>query len=183
MQRLGFGRLALLILIGMAIGLTPSRALRAQTEMPREARIQSVLILRMIKFIDWPSKYLQSTGALQLCTWGESSTEAALQSLQGQKVREHEIVVRKLKPPFSTRGCHVVYVSNTVKDLTPGLLYEPGSGAMLTISDMPDFGQRGGIITLIKQSNRIGFDIQLRYAREHGLQIGAPLLELAHMVN
>ncbi len=183
MQRLGYCRLALLSLLGLAMAWTPSRALHAQTEMPREARIQSVLILRMVKFVDWPSKSLQAADALQFCTWGESPTEAALQSLQGQKVRDHEIVVRKLKPPFSTRGCHVVYVSNSVKDLTPGQLYESGSGAMLTISDMPDFGQRGGIITLVKQSNRIGFDIQLRYAREHGLQIGAPLLELAQSVN
>jgi len=48
---------------------------------------------------------------------------------------------------------------------------------------MPDFNKRGGIINLVQQDNRIGFEIQLRYAREHGLQIGAPLLELARVVD
>jgi hypothetical protein len=47
---------------------------------------------------------------------------------------------------------------------------------------MPDFNKRGGMISLVRQDNRVGFEIQLRYAREHGLQIGAPLLDLARVV-
>jgi hypothetical protein len=107
----------------------------------------------------------------------------ALQGLKNQKVRERDVHFKKLTVPLDTRGCHVLYVSNTVREVSPALLYGSGSSAVLTISDMPEFNKRGGIINLVRKDNRIGFDIQLRYAREHGLQIGAPLLELARVVD
>ena len=174
---------AMLMIVGMAAWMYTLRLAHAQPDVPREARIQAVLILRMVKFVDWPPDSLAAGEALTFCTWGDSDTEVALQALQGQQVRDHSIVVRKLRPTLDTKGCHVIYVSDEVKDVNPTVLYGSGSRAVLTISDMLDFNQRGGIIKLVRQSNRIGFDIQLRYAREHNLQIGAPLLELARVVN
>lgn len=155
----------------------------AWAEPPREARIKAVLVLRLLKFVDWPADIMARAEFLQVCTWGDSPTEAALQSLQGQKIRDREIRVRKLGVPLDTKGCHALFVSDSVRDVTPALLYNSGSAAVLTISDMADFNKRGGIINLVRQDNRIGFEIQLRYAREHGVQIGAPLLELARVVD
>jgi len=155
----------------------------AWAEPPREARIKAVLVLRLLKFVDWPADSMARAESLQVCTWGDSPTEAALQSLQGQKIREREVRIRKLAPPLDTRGCHALFVSDGVRDVSPTQLYNSGNPAVLTISDMPDFNKRGGIINLVQQDNRIGFEIQLRYAREHGLQIGAPLLELARVVD
>jgi hypothetical protein len=155
----------------------------AQTDVPREARIQSVLILRLIKFVEWPPSSMLPPDVLHICTWGDSPTEVALKSLQGQKVREREIHIRKLVAPMDTRGCQVLYVSNTVRDVNPNMLYGSGSRAVLTISDMLEFNKRGGIINLVRQDNRIGFEIQLRNAREQRLNIGAPLLELARVVD
>lgn len=171
--------------VGLCIALLSSSlgAGPAWAEPPREARIKAVLILRLLKFVDWPADNTARAESLHVCTWGESPTEAALQSLQGQKIREREIRIRKLGTPLDTRGCHALFVSDSVRDVTPTLLYNSGSSAVLTISDMPDFNKRGGIINLVRQDNRIGFEIQLRYAREHGLQIGAPLLELARVVD
>lgn len=156
----------------------------ALAEPPREARIKAVLILRLLKFVAWPADHSPlTTDSLQICTWGDSTTEAALQSLQGQKIREREVRMRKLGTPLDTRGCHVLFVSEGVRDVTPAQLYNSGNPALLTISDMPDFNKRGGIITLVRKDNRIGFDIQLRQAREQRLQIGAPLLDLARVVD
>lgn len=155
----------------------------AQTDLSREARIQAVLILRLIKFVEWPAESMTRTDSVQVCMWGDSPTEIALESLQNQKIRERDVRFKKLSLPLDTRGCHVLYVSNTVRDVSPALLYGSGSKALLTVSDMPDFNKRGGIINLVRKDNRIAFEIQLRYAREHGLQIGAPLLELARVVD
>jgi len=57
----------------------------AWAEPPREARIKAVLVLRLLKFVDWPADSTARVESLQVCTWGDSPTEAALQSLQGQK--------------------------------------------------------------------------------------------------
>lgn len=177
-----YQRLPALLCAGIVLLVAAMPISHAQVDVSREARIQAVLILRLIKFVTWPTDNSARADVLQICTWGDSPTDLALQNLQGQKIREQEIKVRKLSAPLNTRGCHVLYVSENARDINSTLLYESGNRSLLTISDMPDFHKRGGIINLIQQGNRMGFEIQLRYAREHGLLIGAPLLELAHVV-
>lgn len=154
-------------------------------ELSRAARIQAVLVLRIVKFVSWPPDALARQDGLQICTLGDSPTHLALQALQGQKVREQEIKVRKLvpSPSLDTSGCHVLYVAASQRAaVSPAWLYDSGSRALLTISDMPDFGQRGGIISLVQQDNKMGFEVYMRYARANGLQIGSLLLELARSV-
>lgn len=177
-------RAGLAMLASVLLGL--GQLALAQSALPREAQIKAVLITRLVKFVEWPGYSRANAEPLQICTWGESSTSTSLQALQGQIVREREIRVRKLTPQAAgqdTRGCHVLYVAESMRDITPALLYSSGSRALLTVSDMPEFNKRGGIISLVRQDNRIGFEIHLRYARESGLQIGAPLLELARVVD
>ena len=168
----------------LAICLALGFAAQAQADLAREARIKAVLVIRLVKFIEWPGEIRAEP--LNICTWGESSTTAGLHSLQGQSVREREIRVRKLSTSGAgpdSRGCQVLCVTDGARDINLDGLYSTGSPALLTISEMPDFSKRGGIISLITQDNRVAFDIHLRNARESGLQIGAPLLQLARVVN
>lgn len=172
---------ALLVLLPAA-----ARAQATEPELTRESRIKAVLILRMIKFVEWPADVLTRGDTLQVCTWGDGATSSALQGLQGQKVREHEVRVRKLQalPVLDARGCHVLYVADSVRtEFNANAFYGAANRALLTISDLADFGKRGGIITLVQQDNKIGFEVQLRHARAGGLKIGSPLLELARSVD
>ena len=177
-----FKKIAVRVCLGLGLLLAMFTTTQAESEISREGRIQAVLILRLIKFVEWPLEVMARSSFLQICTWGESQTEQALQNLQGQKVRDRDIKVRKLSLPLNTRGCHVLYVSDSNSDVTFSLLYDSGAPNVLTISGMPDFRKHGGMVTLIKQGNRMSFEIQLRYAREQGLLIGAPLLDLARVV-
>ncbi|HRX89155.1 MAG TPA: YfiR family protein [Steroidobacteraceae bacterium] len=43
--------------------------------------------------------------------------------------------------------------------------------------------RHGGMVTLLQESNRVGLEINLRAARRAGLEISAPLLQLATVVN
>lgn len=178
-----FAALALPVLLLLMPAVVGVHA--GEPELTREARIKAVLILRMIKFVEWPAEALTRGDALQICTWGEGATSSALQGLQGQRVREHEVRVRKLQPSpgLDTKGCHVLYAADSARaEVNANALYGAGGRALLTISDMPDFSKRGGIISLVQQDNKIGFEVQLRHARAGGLQIGSPLLELARSV-
>lgn len=168
----------------LAVCLALGFGAQAKADLAREARIKAVLVIRLVKFVEWPGE--ARAEPLNICTWGESSTTASLLSLQGQSVREREIRVRKL--PISaagpdSRSCQVLFVAENARDVSPSVMYGSGNPALLTISEMLDFNKRGGIISLVKLENRVAFDVHLRYAREAGLQIGAPLLQLARVVD
>jgi hypothetical protein len=54
--------------------------------------------------------------------------------------------------------------------------------AILTVSEIENFAQRGGIINLKKESNRVVFEINLDVVKRAGLAMNAQLLKLAKIV-
>jgi hypothetical protein len=53
---------------------------------------------------------------------------------------------------------------------------------ILTVSDQPDFIEQGGMIGLVLNGNRLGFDVNLTRAHQHSVHISAELLKLAQKV-
>jgi hypothetical protein len=56
-----------------------------------------------------------------------------------------------------------------------------GSG-VLTVSDIPQFSQRGGIIQFVQESNKIRFEVNLACAMAAGLTLSSELLKVAVIV-
>ncbi|QTN43746.1 YfiR family protein [Marinobacter salsuginis] len=50
---------------------------------------------------------------------------------------------------------------------------------ILTVSDLPEFVRKGGMVGYVKQGNVIRFEINLKAATDAGLTINSRLLELA----
>ncbi len=50
---------------------------------------------------------------------------------------------------------------------------------MLTISDIPDFAERGGGIGLLYRENKVLFEINLASTRKAGLRLSSQMLNLA----
>lgn len=63
-------------------------------------------------------------------------------------------------------------------DLVPLLA---GAG-VLTVSDMPKFTERGGMIQFVTAANRVRFEINLQSARQAGLMMSSELLRVASAV-
>ncbi|MGZ4988838.1 MAG: YfiR family protein, partial [Limisphaerales bacterium] len=54
---------------------------------------------------------------------------------------------------------------------------------ILTVSDIPEFATRGGMIRFVKNGSRVGFRINVDAAKEAGLSISAKLLQMAQIVS
>ena len=169
-------------LVPLGLALLAFQALvQAQTIASRESRIKAVLIVKLIKFVDWPTEVLPAGAALQLCTLGESAMTAALANVDGQAVQERILKVRKIASlgGRDLAGCHVLVVSDTFSIHGGLALRDPSLRHVLTVGDGSDFRRLGGIVTLVNQDNRVAFQINLTLAKDLGLRIGAPLLRLA----
>jgi hypothetical protein len=53
---------------------------------------------------------------------------------------------------------------------------------ILTVSDIDDFAEVGGVIGLVTRNGRVQFNVNIRAARNAGLSISAELMGLAHQV-
>jgi hypothetical protein len=182
-----FGRLprrglALLITLVAFAG-----AVQAEPNVPREERIKAVLIFKILKFVNWPASALAVKDPLVICMTGESPMAEALTTAEGRLIGEHPIQQRKVSglSPADLKGCHVYYLPAGQRDWNgaAGAINALRGRPLLTVSDGPDFARKGGVIGLVRGENRIGFEVSLKTARENGLEIGAPLLELATLVD
>lgn len=161
-----------------------SGAVRAEIDVPREDRIKAVLVVKILKFVTWPAALLPPRDALTLCTLGDAPVAMALSAADGRSIGERQILVRHLQTPAGpeARSCHVLYIPASFRDW-PALVGAQRTRPILTIGDAPDFARKGGMIGLLRGENRIGFEISPRTAREASLEIAAPLLELATVVD
>lgn len=158
----------------------------AQT-VPREERIKAALIFKLVKFVEWPATALTGSAPLQLCAFGNSGVADALAAADGKPARDR---IAKFRKPDTLsandlKGCHVLYIPAGTRDIASGVpsTLRNRGGGLLTISDQPDFARRGGMIGLSQGENKMTFEINLRLAREAGIEPGAPLLELATVVD
>ena len=149
-----------------------------------EYAIKAAYLYNFAKFVEWPTaSFAHAEAPLTICVAGNSPFGSALESLAGKRVATHPVEVRYL--PTSTRieQCHIAFLSRTEQWRFKPLLAQVSGRPVLTVSDISDFAQGGGMIGLVEAEQRIHFNINLDAARQADLKLSSQLLKLATIVD
>jgi len=144
---------------------------------PTENQIKSAYVLNFIKFVDWPAGV--SEGKVTLCVMGNDPLGGALSALDGRKASAREIHIRPVKYDDELKGCHVLFIGESEQRRLTAIIKTLNDAPVLTISDIENFAQRGGIIGLLSHENRIVFEVNLASARSEKLILSGQMLNLA----
>ena len=168
----------------LALSLCLPVDVQAQTVAQREEKIKAALIFKLIKFVDWPAEIMPGKLPIQICALGDTPVGRLLAEIDGKHVRDRTAQFHSVDGLSANdlRGCHVLYVLAGSREIAASLPPSLRRKGLLTISDAQDFTRRGGIIGLVRSENKMAFEINLKAARENGLEPSAPLLELATVV-
>lgn len=149
----------------------------------REARIKAAVVYKLAKFVEWPaSSFEHALSPLRLCLLGDTPLANALQSAAGRTVRDHPVTVSRTDDLAAGDHCHLLYVSRAEQQRLPAILARLADRPVLSVSEIEGFAQRGGIVGLIRRGKRLGFQVNVGSARRAGLDVSAPLLELADVI-
>lgn len=171
--------------IGLAaLVLAHSAMVQADSAASREDRIKAALVFKLVKFVEWPAAMMAAKEPIQICSFGDSPVAEALAAVDGRPARDRTAQFRKLAglSAAEVKGCHVLFIAGNAREIAGGMPPTVRGRGILTVSDGPDFARRGGMIGLARGENKVAFEINLRAARDSGLEPGAPLLELATIV-
>lgn len=80
------------------------------------------------------------------------------------------------------RACHVLFYCNSEKNYLAEHLRKVKETSVLTVGDMENFIEQNGIISFVKENNKIRFEIRLNQAEKQHLKISSQLLKLARRV-
>lgn len=176
---------SLLLILGSSIGPPTTYAANPTV---REYQVKAKYLYSFTKFIVWPDDaFFSSDAQLHLCVLGENPFSRALVLI----VRKHNkrkgvkyiLKVRYLKAVEETKGCHVLYISDSEEYYRASILAYVESQPMLTVSDMSNFAIGGGMIQLYRRKNKIRFIIDPQTVREAGLEPHANLLRISERVS
>jgi hypothetical protein len=164
-------------LLGMTMAMLMSSQTHAATT---ESAVKAGFIYNFSKFIEAPGTP-PTDARYNLCITG-SSADDSFDALEGKPVGNLSLKLLRNVKPENFRNCQMVFIAETSEDRAETTLKKLETLPVITVSDQSDFINKGGMIGLIRDGNRLGFEINLESANEVGLRFSAQLLKLAKNV-
>lgn len=172
------------ILLAMACVLALTTAgVRAQPARATEAQIKSAYLYSFGKFVEWPSSAAAAGKNFPICVLGRDPFGTTLDDvLKNASVGGQDVVARRISTTEEIAGCRIVYVGSSEVARLDAILASLARAPVLTVSDLPNFTDRGGMIRFVSAEKRLRFEINLPPAQEAGLVMRSDLLRVATAV-
>jgi len=154
-------------------------------ETQQEAAMKAAIVYKLARYVEWPEdSFADDDSPLQVCLFGHADIEESLRRADGLLLRGHPLALRPIDAasPERAANCHLLYVARDSENYLRQLLAVLERRPVLSVSDIDAFAERGGIVGITRRGTRFGFRINLESARDAGLMISAPLLELADVI-
>jgi hypothetical protein len=155
--------------------------LSAQTPTSPEYQVKAVFLFNFAQFVDWPPKaFPEAQTPLVIGVLGEDPFSTYLdETVRGEKVNDRPLVVQRYRRTGDIKTCHVLFISRSETDRLEQILASLRGRNILTVGDTDDFAQRGGMIQLVTEKNKIRMRINLEVVKAANLTISSKLLRVA----
>ena len=148
-----------------------------------EYEIKAAYLFTFGRFVEWPARPSRNDEGFTICVLGVDPFGATLDStLASGVIRGRKVVARRIAAPNDALGCQVLFISASEERRLPAIVHELEHLDVLTVSDIPQFATRGGMIQFVTAGNRVRFEINLPSARDAGLTMSSELLRVASAV-
>lgn len=169
---------SLIAIVGATLMLAPY--LLGQSSKPTDYQVKAVYLVNFAKFIEWPDKAQDS---FTICVVGRDPFGPTLDAiLAGEKIAGRSAVAKRISTLQDSAGCQILFVSATEANSLNRMIAVLDQQGVLTVSDMPQFTTRGGMIQFVMEDKRVRFEVNLAAAQHAGLTLSSELLKVATAV-
>ena len=147
----------------------------------KEAQVMSAFLYNFTKFVEWPAdRFGDAADPIVLGIFRDSFIEAELAAVvSGRKVNGRELVVKRVVTLVEVTNAHVVFVGAAEEARFANLLPAMKDRAVLTVGESTAFLDRGGVVRLFLEAQRLRFEINVPAAQHADLKISSQLQKLA----
>lgn len=172
-------RSRLLLALFLGVVLHP-RSSSAQQVRPTEFQVKAAYLYNFGKFVRWQASTASATDSFEICVIGKNPFGSALEgTVAGEKIDGKTLIARNISNPQEASRCRILFISESEEGHLKSILGIAKQFGELTVSDIPDFAERGGMIEFLSQDGKIRFEVNLTPAREAGLTVSSELLKVA----
>ena len=142
----------------------------------REYQIKAAFLYNFVRFIEWPQ---EPTADIVIGILGEDPFGSAIETIEGKPAKGKTLVIKRFSELKGLENCHILFISRSEEGQLSFILGKLKNTSVLTVGEMSQFNQKGGMIQFLIEENKIRFSVHLTIAKERGLQISSQLLKLA----
>jgi hypothetical protein len=99
--------------------------------------------------------------------------------VRNKSIDQHPLLIHELRSPAQAANCHVLFISTSEKKRLPEIFAALKSASVLTVGEMDQFTEAGGMINFVLVGTKIRFEINQEAATSAGLKISSKLMSLA----
>jgi hypothetical protein len=150
----------------------------------REYSVKAAFLFNFAQFVTWPDRAFVSEHApFCIGILGQDPFGGALEEIvKGESIKGHPMTVRRFASSEVPADCQILFISRTEEGRLSGVLSTLQGRPVLTVSELEQFGQRGGVIRLLVVGKQVRFEINAAAAERSGLKLSSKLLHLARLV-
>jgi hypothetical protein len=151
---------------------------------PSEYKVEAAYLYNFGRFVEWPAKSATAqTDSFTICVLGEDPFGPALDpTLAGEMIGNQKVAARRISSPHESGDCQILFISSSEAKRLNKIIEALDKSAILTVSDIPRFSQRRGMIEFVLEENRIRFEVNLIATQRAGLTLSSELLKVATVV-
>lgn len=155
----------------------------AATQSVPVPRLKAAYLLNFVRFVEWPPNAAPAGEPLIVCIINDDSVARELElTVEGRSVDGRTVTVVRLAASAPLPMCHVVYLAVSARKRSPGVIGEVKGKLALTVSDIPDFAETGGMVQLFVEGGRIRIAVNVDALQRANVRLSSRVLALATIV-
>jgi hypothetical protein len=174
----------LLIAVTAACAFLAIPVLHAQNPRPTDFQVKATYLYNFGRFIEWPGKVAAAEGgSFTVCVLGQDPFGPSLDAtLAGETIGGRTIVAKRISSAEESGNCQIIFLSLADDSRLNKIIADLDKKAVLTVSDMPQFVKRGGMIQFVAEGKKVRFEVNLTATQHAGLTLSSELLKVATAV-
>ena len=165
--------------------LAGTLSLHGQQAKPTEYQVKAAYLYNFGKFVQWPAGFGPAQNdSFIICVLGEDPFGPALNAtFRDETIAGKSVVARRIPKPEDAVDCRILFISSSEDKQLKQILALLDRNSILTVSDLPQFSQRGGMVQFVLEGSKVRFEVNLTPVKHAGLTLSSELLKLALSVN
>lgn len=148
-----------------------------------EYEVKAAYLYNFGKFVQYPAGAWGPDESFTICVAGVDPFQGALGVvLKDALIGTRRVRQRHVEATADLAGCQILFLGDSLQPQVVALLASLSGQHVLTVSEIPQFVNRGGMIQFVTQGGRVRFEINLAAAHSAGLTLSADLLRVASAV-
>ena len=153
---------------------------------PSEYQLKAVFLYNFVRFgfIEWPAEsFADARAPLILGILGKDPFGDTIDRIaKGKTVKGRKLVIKRFEKIKNLEVCHILFISSSEEKRLATILETLKNLSVLTVGEVKQFAQRGGIINFVIKEKKLHLEINVDAAERAKLKVSSKLLELAEII-